>query len=188
MNSQMNKCDEIMELTSLYLDDELDDEGRDHMQRHVAHCYDCSRLFGELRMVDMLFQQAPMRVAPAGFTAQAVQAAFDENLRRNLMLGLLTLLAGTIVISSIVLLGHIDLFWSATAILFAPGFLINPTHWIGELVQALGVAGRVGLFVLGIMRDLMIGPLLVPSLASLLSAVFLGIVLRQTGERATLPT
>ncbi len=186
MTSEMNKCDEILELTSLYLDDELDEVGRERMHRHMAACHDCSRLFGELRAVDMLFQQAPMRLAPAHFTARTVQAVFDDNLRRSVMLGVLTLLLGTIVISSIVLLGYMELFWSAAAILFAPGFLASPTHWMTEVVQALGVAWRVGLFVLDMLRGLLVGPLLVPSLLSLLAALFLGIVLRQPGGRATL--
>ncbi|MGH2544361.1 MAG: anti-sigma factor family protein [Ardenticatenaceae bacterium] len=181
----MNKCDEIIELASLDLDDELAGAARERVSRHLADCPECARLVGEFRAVDRLLRGAPMKMAPAGFTARAVDAAFEDALRRNVNLGLLSLLIGTIVISSIILLGYVGLLWSVTAILLAPGFFANGSLWLPEALQGLSVAASVGLTVLEILRNLLLGPLLVPSLMAILAAVFLGIVLRQEGRSLT---
>ncbi|MDQ4076004.1 MAG: zf-HC2 domain-containing protein [Chloroflexota bacterium] len=182
MNQAMRECDEILELTSLCLDDELDEDDRKRLNRHMANCPDCAHLFTELRAVDVLFRQSPMAAAPEGFTGRAVNAAFEAHQRRNLHFGLLVLLLGTIVISSLVLLGHIDLLWMVASVLLAPGFFSDGLTWLIEIGESLMVAGRVGLTVLEILRNLLVGPLLVPSLILLLSTAFLFLVLRQSDE------
>lgn len=185
MNSDMNGCDTILELLSLYLDDELDDVRRGRMRRHLTLCPECARTLQELRALDTLFRQAPMQLAPTAFTERVVQVTFDDAVRRSVGLGLLLLLVGTIIISSIVLLGYLDLFWLIASIILAPGFLSSGPLWFAEIVQALQIAVQVSLVLLDVLRALLFGPLLIPSLGSLAAALFLAIVLRQEGQRTT---
>ena len=185
MKTRKNNCDDMLQLFSLHLDDELDEVGHKRVQRHQTSCANCARIFQELRSVDLLLKQAPMKYAPIGFTEKAVTAAFDAELRRNLQIGFILLMLGTIVISSIVILGQIDMIWLTLSLLFAPGFFSSSQMWLTEFVQAVTVAGRVGLGLLSIMRQLLIGPLLIPSLMSLLSAFFVILFVRRaTGQQS----
>ncbi len=183
----MQQCDEILELTSLFLDEELDDGARQRMEHHLAHCPDCTRVFAEMRALDHLFHQAPMRYAPPRFTVRAVDAAFEDNLRRNLRFGGMVLLLGTLVISSLVLMGHLDLLWNLTTFLLTPAHITNGDLWIVQLFEGLSVAGRVLIAVLDLLRGLLLGPLLLPMLLSLLSTVLLGLVLRQVSRTSLRP-
>ena len=180
MKTRKNNCDEMLQLFSLHLDEELDEVGHKRMQRHQTSCPNCARVFQELQSVDLLLRQAPMKYAPIGFTEKAVAAAFEAELRRNLLIGFILLMLGTIVISSIVILGQIDIIWLTLSLLFAPGFFSSSQLWLTEFVQALTVAGRVGLGLLNTIRQLLIGPLLIPSLMSLLSALFVILFVRRT--------
>jgi anti-sigma factor RsiW len=177
----MNRCDQIQELFSLNLDDELEEVENRRMAHHLARCSDCARAFRELRAVDMVLRHAPMKFAPVGFTERAVVAAFDANLRHNALLGVLILLAGTVVIGSLYLLGNLNLLWVVGTALLAPGFFGQAPVSLAETFQALEVGGRAALTVLSILRDLLGGPLLVPLLMAMLSTVLLGIILRVTG-------
>lgn len=180
-------CDEVRELLSLHLDNELDDLGRGRVRRHLATCATCTSHFEQLRAVDQLFRQPPMRVAPPDFTSQAVAAAFEAQLRRNLWLGFLVLMVGTLVIGSLALLGRVDLIWAIASSTLAPGFWSNGGAWLTQMVEMLAVVGRVGLNVAALLGDLMIGPLFVPSLVTLLSAAFFVVLIRRlpgSGQRA----
>jgi anti-sigma factor RsiW len=181
MTEPMNRCDQILELFSLHLDDELDEVEQRRMARHLQRCAECARAFRELRAVDIVLRHAPVKLAPGGFTERAVAAAFDANLRHNALLGFLILLVGTVVIGSLYLLGNLDVLWVLGATLLAPGFFGQGPVSLGETFQALGVAARTGLTVLSILRDLLVGPLLLPLLMAMLSTVLLGIILRTTG-------
>ena len=43
-------CEEVRELMSDYLDDELNADSRDHIDDHVGICPGCQRVLGNLRM------------------------------------------------------------------------------------------------------------------------------------------
>lgn len=187
MKTRKNQCEDMLELFSLHLDDELDEVGHKRVQRHQASCANCAHVFSELRHMDLLLKQAPMKCAPIDFTEKVVTAAFDAELRRNLLIGFVILMLGTIIISSIVILGRIDLIWMSLSILFAPGFISGSQIWLTEFMEAITVAGRAGLGLLNLIRELLIGPLLIPSLMSLLSAVFVIFFLRRTGQPQPVP-
>lgn len=177
----MAHCDEIFELLSLRLDDELDGAGKARVERHLARCTDCAHLFEQLRAMDTLFRHAPLKYAPLGFTDRAVAAAFEAELRRSLGIGFLVLMVGTILIGGLALLGNMELLWGGVVLLLTPGFLGSSQLWLGQTLQALLVAGRVSLDVLALLRDLLVGPLLLPSLASVLSMLFVLLFLQRGG-------
>ncbi|HEX8682564.1 MAG TPA: hypothetical protein VF707_09645 [Ardenticatenaceae bacterium] len=186
MNVLMKNCDEIPKLFSLDLDQALDDTGRSRLNRHLTDCSDCASLVAHMRAVDRLFRNAPMKYAPLGFTERAVTAAFDAELRRNVGVGLGILLMGTVMIGSLFLLGRIDVLWTVLSALVSPGFLNSVGVWANEALVALTLAGGALWSVLGVFRTLLTGPLLVPSLISLLAAIFIMRFLQRTGARDTL--
>jgi predicted anti-sigma-YlaC factor YlaD len=157
---------------SLHLSDELDEVSHGRMKRHSGNCSHCLSVFARLESVDALLQQAAMIAAPPGFTEQVVAAAFDAELRRNLWIGFLTLIIGTIIIISLLLLGRLELIFSMMSMLFASGFFSSSQLWLADFIQALTVAGGVLLGVLMIIRQMLFGVLLIPLLISLLSAAF----------------
>lgn len=176
----MLNCDEALARVSLALDDELDDAERGTLSRHLASCQGCRLAATQIREIDALFRSAPMKYAPIGFTERAVAAAFEADFRRNLWIGLLTLLLGTILVGGLFLSGHIDLFLSAVATLISPGF--SGTALLAQLTQGLEVVGRVGWVLLSVLRGMLVGPLLIPALLSLMAAGLVIVALRRTGQ------
>lgn len=185
MKRRRDTCQEMQLFFSLHLSDELDEVSHGRMRRHSANCLHCRSVFAQLEGVDAVLQQATMMAAPPGFTEQVVVAAFDTELRRNLWIGFLTLIIGTIIIISLLLLGRIELIFSMMSMLFASGFFSGTQLWLAELMQALSVAGGVLLGVLMIIREMLFGVLLIPSLMSLLSAGFV-ILFLQRSERQSM--
>jgi len=188
MKTRKNNCDEMLQQFSLYLDDELDEVSHKRVQRHQASCTTCNHLFQELRSVDFFLKQAPLKYAPLGFTENAVTAAFDAEMRRNLLIGFIVLMLGTIVISGLVILGQIEIIGLTLSLLFAPGFLNSSPLWLSEFLQAITVAGRIALGLLNVMRQLLIGPLLIPSFMSLLAALFVLLFVGRTIQRQPVST
>lgn len=183
--NKLNKCDEITELISLHLDGELDEVGQSRMRRHLVACPACTIVFEELRAVDTLLHHAPMKYAPLGFTERAVAAAFGADLRRNLGLGLVMLMLGTVIISGLFVMGRVDLLWATLSILLEPAFFSSSSIWLTQVLDTAATTVRVGLEVLSLLRSLLVGPLLVPTLLSLLSAAMVIVVLRYTGRAPT---
>ncbi|MBA3533462.1 MAG: zf-HC2 domain-containing protein [Ardenticatenales bacterium] len=179
----MNNCDEILELISLQLDEALEAADANRLTLHLTHCPDCALAFSELQAVDALFHRAPMKYAPSGFTTRVVDAAFADALRYNLRLGVVGLMVGTLVISVILIMGQASLVWTVLSILFAPGFLSSGSLWMGEFWQALMIGGRVSLSVLDILRGLLLGPLLVPSVLSLLCGAFVTVLIQRKDQQ-----
>lgn len=180
--NNLNKCDEITELISLHLDGELDGIGQSRMRRHLTTCPACTVVFEELCAVDTLFHKAPVKYAPLGFTDRAVAAAFGADLRHNLVLGFLMLMLGTVIISGLFVVGRADLLWATLSILLEPAFFSSSGVWLAQLMDATATTVRVGLEVLALLRGLLIGPLLLPTLLSLLSGAMVMLVLRYTGR------
>ena len=188
MKARKNHCDEMLQLFSLHLDDELDEVGNKRVQRHQASCPTCNHIFQELRSVDSYLRQASLKYAPIGFTEKAVTAAFDAEMRRNLLIGFIVLMLGTLVISGLVILGQLEMIGLTLSLLFAPGFLNSSPLWLSEFLQAITVAGRVALSLLTLMRQLLIGPLLIPSFMSLLAAFFVLLFVRRTSQSQPVST
>lgn len=182
-NRPTAQCEEMAEWYSLHLDDELDDITTVRLRRHEATCPHCMTLFAKLKKVDHMFQHAPMKYAPLGFTDKVVSAAFEQELRRNLSWGFLILMLGTVVVIGLMVLGRIDMLWAAISFLMTPG-LGGSEVWLAETIQALTVVGQVMLGVLELLRNLLIGPLLIPALMSLLGGAFIILFLRRQGTGA----
>ena len=188
MKTRKNNCDEMLQLFSLHLDDELDEVGHKRVQRHQASCPICHHRFQELRSIDTLLRQARLKYAPVGFTENAVNAAFDAEMRRNLLIGSIVLMLGTIVIAGLIILGQIEIIGLTLSLLFAPGFLNSSQLWLSEFLQAITVAGRVTLSLLSVIRQLLIGPLLIPSLMSLLATLFVLLFVGRSIQRQPVST
>lgn len=178
----MDHCDAYIEQMTLYLDEGLTHEQKASLLQHLERCLGCKELFATMQQMDELFHAAPMKYAPLGFTERAVNGAFDEALRYNLRLGLLVLLVGTLIIGGMVVMGQAPLISTILSILGAPGFLGSGLLWVREFIEALLIAGRVSLSLLVLLRELMVGPLLVPSLISLLASAFVLLMLRRNDQ------
>lgn len=185
IKKNFRSCEEVMTLASQYLDGELDEVTHERINRHLQTDPDCAKQVAVLRAVDHFFRQVPEHEAPADFTARAVATAFEDQLRYNMRLGVLLLMVGTGIISSLSLLGYVDVLWVLMSTLLTPGFLAASPTWVVEAWQGIQVAGRGTLVFAEVMMNLMVGPLLIPSLVSLLSALFVSTVLRQQQARAT---
>jgi hypothetical protein len=179
----MNNCDELPMLFSLELDNELDEAGRGRMNRHLVNCNDCASLFTHMRAVDRMFRNAPMKYAPMGFTERTVNAAFNSDLRRNVGIGLGILLMGTVILSSLFLLGRVEILWLVVSAIIAPGFVANSTTWFNELVTALSLGGRALWSTLEVVRAMISGPLVVPSLMTILAGAFMYLFVQRNGTR-----
>ncbi len=176
-----NMCDEMPELISLYLDDELDEVARSRVRRHTVACAMCGPLFIELQAVDVLFKTTPLKPAPEGFTERAVTAAFHSSFQENLRFGMVTLLLAAGSLISFVLLGFAPMLTT----LFSPNAFIGMELWLPQLVETLQVFGRVMFGALTTIAEVMAAPLAVMLMGGLLSAYFLAEILKRTRIQIT---
>ena len=181
-----NLCDEMPELMSLYLDDDLDEVARGRVRRHVVQCAECGPLFAELQAVDTLFKNAPMQYAPLHFTDRAVNAAFQVSFQENLRLGLVTLLLGAFSLLGLALLGNLGWFFQVFSVIFAPGAFSGSQLWIPELIEAWQVLTRVGFSLLVSTSQVLAAPLLVSLLGGIASFLILNEVMKRTRSQNTL--
>lgn len=68
----MQSCDEILDLISAALDDQLAADEQTVLHQHLADCPACSALFDELRGLHEATAQLEEIAAPAGFTQQVM--------------------------------------------------------------------------------------------------------------------
>lgn len=176
-----NMCDDMPELISLYLDNELDEVARSRVRRHTVACAMCGPLFAELQAVDTLFKNAPLMAAPEGFTDRAVKAAFQSSFQENLRFGMVTLLLATAALISFILLGYAP---TLTA-LFSPNAFTGMDLWLPQFVETLQVFGRVMFGALTTVGEVMAGPLAVMSIGGLIAAYWLAEILKRTRVQMT---
>jgi anti-sigma factor RsiW len=176
-----NMCDEMPELISLYLDDELDEVARSRMRRHTVACAMCGPLFAELQAVDTLFKNAPLMAAPEDFTDRAVKAAFQSSFQENLRFGMVTLLLATAALISFILLGNA----ATLTALFSPNAFTGMELWLPQFVETLQVFGRVMFGALTTVSEVMAAPLMVMLIGGLVSAYMLAEILKRTRVQMT---
>lgn len=181
-----NFCDEMPELISLYLDDDLDEVGRGRVRRHVVQCAECGPLFVEMQAVDTLFKNAPVQYAPTGFTDRAVNAAFQAAFQENLRLGLVTLLLGASSLLGLVLLGNLGIFFQVFSTIFAPGAFSGSQLWIPGIIEAWQVLVRVGFSLLVSTSQALAAPLIISLLGGIASFFILNEVMKRTRSQNTL--
>lgn len=169
-------CDDMPELISRYLDDELDEVARTRVRRHAVACAMCGPLFVELQAVDSLFKNAPIMVAPEGFTERTVNAAFQNSFQQNLRFGLITLLVATSTLLGLLFLSNVATFsaW------FSPEAFSGADLWIPQLVETLQVFGRVMFGAITTLGEVLAAPLALMSIGGMVSAYVLFEVLKRT--------
>jgi anti-sigma factor RsiW len=174
-------CDEMPEMISRYLDDELDEVARTRVRRHAVACAMCGPLFVELQAVDSLFKNAPMMSAPEGFTERTVNAAFQSSFQENLRVGLMTLLLSTAVLLGFLLFANM----ATLSAWFSPDGLNGAELWIPQMIETLQVFGRVMFGALLTLGEVLAAPLAVMSIGGLVSAYLLVEVLKRTRVQMT---
>jgi anti-sigma factor RsiW len=176
-----NMCDDMPEMISLYLDDELDEVARTRVRRHAVACAMCGPLFAELQAVDTLFKNAPLMVAPEGFTERTVTAAFQSSFQENLRFGIITLLVATTALIGFILLGNAPML----SAFFSPSAFTGIDLWLPQLIETLQVFGRVTFGALTTIGEVLAAPLAVMSIGGLVSAYWLAEILKRTRVQMT---
>ena len=150
----MDDCATNLTTISLLLDREpVAPSAQSALKEHLAGCASCRALAREMRALDGVLRQSPMKYAPTGFTERAVGAAMAAEQARNHLLGGGVLALCIITLAGLVLAGQRELLWFVLATILAPGF--SGQSWLREAVEGMIVFS-------GVMAELLVGPLLVP--------------------------
>ena len=72
------KCDEMQELLSLYIDNELEENEIKAVEEHLSICGDCRREYNELKEMTDLLRQAEMVPVPDAFSFRLKKALKEE--------------------------------------------------------------------------------------------------------------
>ena len=150
----MDPCETTLTTISQLLDHEPAAPAAQRAAKaHLATCADCRAVAHEMRQLDAMMREAPMRYAPSGFTERAVAAAMAADQARNRLLGFGALGLSILTMAGLLLAGQRDLLWLVLATVLTPGF--SGQAWLREAVE--------GSFVfLGVVAELLVGPLFVP--------------------------
>lgn len=176
-----NMCDDMPEMISLYLDNELDEVARTRVRRHAVACEMCGPLFAELQAVDTLFKNAPLMAAPEGFTERTVNAAFQSSFQENLRFGIVVLLLATAALLGFLFVGNAPAF----ATFFSPTAFTGMELWLPQFIETVQVFGRVMFGALTTLGEMLVAPLAVMLMGGLLSVYLLAEILKRTRVQMT---
>ncbi len=71
-------CREVRDLSSDYIEDELDEESRKRISKHLAWCPPCSAFVNTLRATVNMLRSTPRHDAPEGFPDRVRDAVRNE--------------------------------------------------------------------------------------------------------------
>jgi anti-sigma factor RsiW len=76
------ECKHVWDYISGYLDDSLDPETRDRVQKHLEHCEICSAILDATRNILILIADDRVFELPVGYS-ERLHARLDEALNRS---------------------------------------------------------------------------------------------------------
>jgi anti-sigma factor RsiW len=71
-------CREVRDLSSDYIDDELDSASRDRVRKHIGRCGPCNAFVNTLRATVNILRSTPINDAPEGFRERVRDAIKSE--------------------------------------------------------------------------------------------------------------
>ena len=73
-----NDCREVRDLSSDYIDDELDSASKDRVSEHIGRCGPCNAFVNTLRATVSILRSTPKSDAPEGFRDRVREAIKTE--------------------------------------------------------------------------------------------------------------
>jgi anti-sigma factor RsiW len=135
-------------LMSMHLDDLLDVESQDHMQRHLAACPSCQAEWVAMQQVSAVLERSDMAGPPLGFAVRVERRLEEKVRKRQRNLQGLALLTGSLSLAGIALAATAALvlvlvFWlwpsSQSALQQGGSPVSQVTFWIGSMGQEMTV-------------------------------------------------
>lgn len=164
--------DEILQLASISLDETLSAEESQRVMAHIADCNYCAAAVSQMTRVDEELRQVAMLSVPPNFTQQVLVAAFgDGSVARSVSVGLLVLLMSTLFMGGLWLLTNQSRLAVLRDIFFAGTRNSDAEGWGPRVIEGLEQLLSTGWAFIAALRDLLIGPLLIPALLALLVSV-----------------
>ena len=72
-------CHEVRDLSSEYIDGELDEASEERVEKHLQWCSPCSAFLSTLRATVSMLRSMPKREAPDAFRERVRQAVKNES-------------------------------------------------------------------------------------------------------------
>ncbi|SHJ81679.1 DUF4349 domain-containing protein [Paramaledivibacter caminithermalis] len=78
------RCEKVMEMLSLYIDNELNEQEKNEIEKHLKACEECNREYEDLLTIKRLLSEAPILQLPKDFKEELHQKLVKCNTEDNL--------------------------------------------------------------------------------------------------------